>query len=127
MGKRPQSKSLTLFWEPRMEPRILEEIRKHSKQEVIDFDWEPIRRQPKRYGILYPIIGYIVSLLAIIFMGLGVFIWLFLIAGSILFFGGIFCANGIIGEYGKIRKNAKNQGSPSRLNFGGRGNDKAND
>jgi hypothetical protein len=29
--------------------------------------------------------------------------WLFLIAGFILFFGGIFCANGIIGEYKKIK------------------------
>lgn len=110
-----------------MEPRILEEIRKHSKQEVIDFNWEPIRRQPKRYGILYPIVGYIVSLIAISLMSAGVFMWLFLIAGFILFFGGIFCANGIIGEYGEIRKNAENQGSSSRLNFGGRGNDKAND
>ncbi len=36
-------------------------------------------------------------------MGLGVFMWLFLIAGFILFFGGIFCANGIIGEYEKIK------------------------
>ena len=86
-----------------MEPKILEETRKHFKQEVIEFDWEPIRKQPKRYGILYPIIGYIVSLLAIIFMGLGVFMWLFLIGGSILFFGGIYCANGIIREYKKIR------------------------
>jgi hypothetical protein len=86
-----------------MEPKILEEIGKHYKQEVIEFDWEPVRRQPKRYGILYPIIGYLVSLLAIIFMGLGVFMYLFLIAGSILFFGGIFCANGIIGEYKKIK------------------------
>jgi len=37
-------------------------------------------------------------------MGLGVFMWLFLIAGGILFFGGIFCANGIIGEYKKEKK-----------------------
>ena len=86
-----------------MEPKIWEEIRKHFKDEVIEFDWEPIRKQPKRYGILYPIIGYIVSLLAIILMGLGVFMWLFLIAGSILFLGGIYCANGIIGEYKKIK------------------------
>jgi len=85
-----------------MEPKLLEEIGKHYKQEVIEFDWEPVRRQPKRYGILYPIIGYIVSLLAIIFMRRGVFMYLFLIAGSILFFGGIFCANGIIGEYKKM-------------------------
>jgi hypothetical protein len=86
-----------------MEPKVLEEIGKHYKYEVIEFDWEPMRRQPKRYGIFYPIIGYMVSLLAIIFIGLGVFMWLFLIAGSILFFGGIYCANGIIGEYKKIK------------------------
>ncbi|MEW6375215.1 MAG: hypothetical protein AB1502_05420 [Thermodesulfobacteriota bacterium] len=41
-----------------MEPKILEEIRKHFKHEVIEFDWEPIRKQPRRYGILYPVIGY---------------------------------------------------------------------
>ena len=98
-----------------MEPRILEEIRKHSKQEVIDFDWEPIRRQPKRYGILYPIVGYIVSLIAISLMSVGVFMWLFLIAGSILFFGGIFCANGIIGEYRKIRNVSETQKHPSEI------------
>jgi hypothetical protein len=86
-----------------MEPKVLEEIGKQFKHEVIEFDWEPVRRQPKRYGIIYPIIGYIVSLLAIIFMGLGIFMWLFLIGGSILFFGGIYCANGIIGEYKKIK------------------------
>jgi hypothetical protein len=86
-----------------MERKILEEIGKHYKQEVIEFDWEPVRKQPKRFAILYPIIGYIVSLLAVIFMGVSVFMYLFLIAGSILFFGGIFCANGIIGEYKKIR------------------------
>ena len=61
---------------------MLEEIHAYYKQDVIDFNWEPIRKQPKRYGILYPIIGYIVSLLAIIFMGLGVFMWLFLVGGS---------------------------------------------
>jgi hypothetical protein len=86
-----------------MEPKILEEIGKHYKQEVIQFDWEPVRRQPKRYGILYPIIGYMVSLLATIFIGLGVLMWLFLVAGGLLFFGGIYCANGIIGEYKKIK------------------------
>jgi uncharacterized membrane protein len=84
-----------------MEPKVLEEIGRHYKQEVIEFDWEPVRRQPKRYGILYPIVGYIVSLLAVIFMGLGIFMYLLLIAGSILFFGGIYCANGLIGEYKK--------------------------
>jgi hypothetical protein len=36
-------------------------------------------------------------------MGLGVFVWLFMIGGSIPFFGGIFCANEIIGEYKKIK------------------------
>jgi uncharacterized membrane protein len=87
-----------------MEPKVLEEIGKHYKHEVIEFDWEPVRRQPKRYGIFYPIIGYIVSLLAIILMGLGVFMWLFLIGGSILFFGGIYCVNGIISDYRKIKK-----------------------
>ncbi len=86
-----------------MEPKILEEIRTHYKQGIIDFDWDPVRNRPKRYGVLYPVIGYIVSLLAIVFMRLGVFMWLFLIAGSILFFGGIYCVNGIIGEYKKIK------------------------
>lgn len=87
-----------------MEPKILEDIRKHFKHEVIEFDWEPVRKQPKRFGILYPIVGYFISLLAIILMKIGVFMWLFLIAGAILFFGGIFCANGIIGEYKKEKK-----------------------
>jgi len=100
-----------------MEPKVLEEIRKHFKQEVIEFDWGPVRRQPKRYGILYPVIGYIVSLLAIILMGLGVFMWLFLIAGFILFFGGIFCANGIIGDYRKIKSGSENQKNPSEIEF----------
>ena len=86
-----------------MEPRILEEIRTHYKQDIINFDWEPVRNRPKRYGVLYPIIGYLVSLLAIVFMRLGVFMWFFLIAGFILFFGGIFCAKGMIGEYSKIK------------------------
>jgi len=95
-----------------MEPKVLEEIGKHYKHGVIEFDWEPVRRQPKRYGIFYPIIGYMVSLLAIIFMGLGVFMYLFLIAGSIFFFGGIFCANGIIEEYRKIRRNSERQNNP---------------
>ena len=56
-----------------MEPKILEEIRKHYKQDVIECDWEPVRKQPKRYGIFYPIIGYIVSLIAISLMSAGVF------------------------------------------------------
>ena len=84
-----------------MDPKILEEMQKQYKCEVIEFDWRLVPRQPKRYGILYPIIGYIVSLLAVIFMGLGIFMWLFLIGGSILFFGGIYCASGIVGEYKK--------------------------
>ena len=100
-----------------MEPKILEEIRSHLKHEVIEFDWKPVRKQPKRYGILYPIMGYIISLLAIILMGIGVFVWLFLIAGSILFFGGIFCANGIIGEYRKIRDVSETQKHPSEIEF----------
>jgi hypothetical protein len=100
-----------------MEPKVLEEIGKHFKQEVIEFDWEPVRRQPKRYGILYPIIGYIVSLLAVILIGLGVFMWLFLIAGFILFFGGIFCANGLIGEYRKIKRGCENQRETSEIEF----------
>lgn len=100
-----------------MEPKILEEIRSHFKHEVIEFDWEPIRKQPRRYGILYPIIGYIVSLLAIALMGLGIFMWLFLIAGFILFFGGIFCANGIISEYKKIKKGCDNPKNPLGMQF----------
>ena len=96
-----------------MEPKVLEEIRKYFKQEVIEFNWEPIRKQPKRFAILYPIIGYIVSLLAIIFMGLGVFMWLFLIGGAILFFGGIYCANGIIREYRKIKGLSESTKFPS--------------
>ena len=93
-----------------MNPRILEEIRKNFKNEVIEFDWEPVQKQPKRYGIFYPIIGYIVyivSLLAIALMGLGIFMWLFLIAGFFLFFEGIFCANGIITEYSEYKKIGK--------------------
>jgi len=74
-----------------MEPKVLEEIGKHYKHEVIEFDWEPVRGQPKRYGIFYPIIGYMVSLLAIIFIGLGIFIWLFLVAGGLLFWRNLLC------------------------------------
>ncbi|MGQ9777771.1 MAG: hypothetical protein ACUVQ9_11250 [Thermodesulfobacteriota bacterium] len=77
-----------------MDTKILEEIRKHYKQEVIEFDWEPIRRQPRRYGILYPILGYIISLISVSLMGEGVLMWLFLIGGIILFFGGIFVPMG---------------------------------
>jgi uncharacterized membrane protein len=86
-----------------MEGKILEEMQKHYKQDVIDFNWEPVRKNPKRYRVLYPIIGYFVSMIAIRFISLGVFMWLFLIGGSILFFGGIYCANGMIGEYEKIK------------------------
>jgi len=100
-----------------MEPRILEEIRTHYKQDIIDFDWDPVRNRPKRYGVLYPVIGYIVSLLAIVFMRLGVFMWLFLIAGFILFFGGIFCANGIIREYRKIRGLSESPKHPSEIKY----------
>ncbi|MGB9627291.1 MAG: hypothetical protein ACPL6D_01405 [Thermodesulfobacteriota bacterium] len=100
-----------------MKSKVLEEIGKHNKQEAIEFDWEPVRRQPKRYGILYPIIGYIVSLLAIILMGVGVFMWLFLIAGFILFFGGIYCANGIIGEYRKNKRDSERPKNPSEIEF----------
>jgi len=90
-----------------MDARILEEIRKNFKNEVIEFDWEPVRKKPKKYGIFYPIVGYIMSVFSVGLMGLGVFMWLFLIAGFILFFGGIFCANGIISEYGKYEKIGK--------------------
>jgi len=100
-----------------MAPKILEEIKKHFKHEVIEFDWEPVRKQPRRNGILYPIIGYIVSLLAIIFMGLGVFIWLFLIGGSILFFGEIYCANEIIKEYRKIREVTQSPKHSSEIEY----------
>jgi hypothetical protein len=100
-----------------MEPKILEEIRKHFKHEVIEFDWKPIRKQPKRYGILYPIVGYIVSLIAISLMRIGVFMWVFLIAGSIFFFGRIFCISGIIGEYKKIKKGSENPENPLEIEF----------
>ena len=86
-----------------MEPKILEEIAKYSKHEVIEFDWGPVRKQPRRYGILYPIIGYVVSLVSISLMKIRGFMWLFLVGGFLLFLGGIYCANGIIGEYKKIK------------------------
>jgi len=100
-----------------MESKILEAIQEHYKQDIIDFDWEPVRNRPKRYGVLYPIIGYIVSSLAIVLMGLGVFMWVFLIGGLILFFGGIFCANGMNGEYSKIKKVSENLRNPSETEF----------
>ena len=91
-----------------MDSKIFEEIRKNFKNDVIDFNWEPVRKNPKKYGVLYPIIGYFVSLIAIRFMSLGVFMWLFLIGGSILFFGGIYCANGMMGEFRGTKKNDEN-------------------
>lgn len=91
-----------------MEVKILEEVQKHYKQDVIDFDWEPVRKNPKKYGVLYPIIGYLLSLIAIRFISLGVFMWLFLIGGAILFFGGIYCVNGIVGEHRGSEKNDEN-------------------
>jgi hypothetical protein len=102
-----------------MEPKILEEIQKDFKRGIIDFDWEPVRKQPKRYGISYPIIGYVISLVAISLMRLGVFMWLFLIAGFILFFVGIFCANGIIWEYKKGKGISEDPDRPSKTNFAG--------
>jgi len=90
-----------------MEAKILEEVRKHYQQEVIDFNWEPVRKNPKRYGVLYPIIGYCISLISVRFIFLGVFMWLFLIGGGILFFGGVFCANGMMGEYKKTKVQEK--------------------
>jgi hypothetical protein len=91
-----------------MEAKILGEMQKHYKQEVIDFNWEPVQKNPKRYGVLYPIIGYIISLLTIALMRLGIFMWLFLIGGVILFFGGIYCVNGIVGEHWGSKKNDEN-------------------
>jgi hypothetical protein len=41
--------------------------------------------------------------------------WLFLIAGANLFFGGIFCANGIIGEYRKIKRGFESERHPSEI------------
>ena len=90
-----------------MEPKIFEEIGKHSKREVIEFDWEPVRKQPRRYGILYPLIGYFVSVVSVGLMKIGAFMWLTLIGGFLLFLGGIYCANGIIQEYKKIRIQTK--------------------
>ena len=98
-----------------MEPKILEEIAKHSKYEVMEFDWEPVRKQPKRYGILYPVIGYVVSLASISLMKIGAFMWLFLIGGFLLFLGGIYCANGIIGDYRKISELSENPKHPSEM------------
>jgi len=50
-------------------------------------------------------------------MELGIFMWLFLIAGFILFFGGIYCANGIIGEYRKSKKDSERPKNPSEIEF----------
>ncbi len=41
-----------------MESKLLGEIGKQIQHGVIEFDWGPIRKQPRRYGILYPVIGY---------------------------------------------------------------------
>ncbi len=98
---------MRLSVENKMEPKIFEEVRKHSTHEVIEFNWEPVRKQPRRYGILYPVIGYIVSLASISLMKIGAFMWLFLIGGFLLFLGGIYCANGIIGEYRKISEHSE--------------------
>ena len=98
-----------------MEPKIFEEIRKHSTNEVIEFNWEPVRKQPRRYGILYPVIGYVVSLIAVSFMKIGAFMWLFLIGGVLLFLGGIYCANGIIGEYRKISELSESPEPPPKI------------
>ena len=95
-----------------MEPKISEEIKKDSTNEVIEFNWEPVRKQPRRYGILYTVIGYIVSLIAVSLMKIGAFMWLFLIGGVLLFLGGIYCANGIMGEYRKISELSE---SPKQL------------
>ena len=108
---------MRLSVENKMEPKILEEIAKHSKHEVIEFDWGPVRKQPRRYGILYPIIGYVVSLIAVSFMRIGAFMWLFLIGGGLLFLGGIYCANGIIGEYRKISELSENLKQPSEIEY----------
>jgi len=34
-----------------METKILEEMRKHFRNDVIDSDWEPVWKQPKRRGM----------------------------------------------------------------------------
>jgi hypothetical protein len=50
-------------------------------------------------------------------MELGIFMWLFLFAGFILFFGGIYCANGIIGEYRKSKRDSERTKNPSEIEF----------
>jgi len=92
-----------------MEPKILEEVRKHYQQETLSFDWEPIRKTPRKYTVVYPVVGYVLSLLAIRFIALGALVWLFLVAGLIFFFGGIFCTHGVVEEYKKIRQIPKVQ------------------
>jgi len=92
-----------------MEPKILEEVRRHYQQETLSFDWEAIRKMPRKYTVVYPVVGYIVSLLAMRFIALGALVWLFLVAGFILFFGGIFCTHGVVQEYKKIRQIPKVQ------------------
>ena len=97
-----------------MEPKILEEVRKHYQQETFDFDWEPIRKAPRKYTVVYPVVGYVVSLLAMRFIALGAFVWLFFVAGLLFFFGGIFCTHGVVTEYKKIRQIPKAQGILSK-------------
>ncbi len=106
---------MRLFVENKMEPKILEENAKHSKIEVIEFDWGPVRKQRRRYGILYPVIGYVVSLVSISLMKIGAIMWLFLIGGFLLFLGGIYCANGIIGEYRKISELSESPKRPLKI------------
>ncbi len=86
-----------------MESKIFEEIRENYKEESVGFNWEAVWNQPKRYGIFYPVIGYILSLLAVILIKVGIFMWLFLIGGFLLFWGGIYCVNGIIGDYKELK------------------------
>ena len=86
-----------------MESRIFEKIGEDYSEKSVEFDWEAVWNQPKRYGVLYPVVGYIISLLAVIFIKLGIFMWLFLIGGLLLFLGGIYCVNAMVGEYEKFK------------------------
>lgn len=53
---------VVLFWRDKMESKILEEMRKSFKHEVIAFDWEPNHKRPRSKGIFYRIIGRILNL-----------------------------------------------------------------